>query len=38
LIRKAVVIAQKPPRPVELVEKILTLENAKEFLAAHGGR
>jgi pyrimidine-nucleoside phosphorylase len=38
LIRKAVVIAQKPPRPVELVEKILALENAKEFLAAHGGR
>ena len=38
LIRKAVVIAQKPPEPVKLVEKILTLENAKEFLAAHGGR
>jgi pyrimidine-nucleoside phosphorylase len=38
LIRKAVVIAEKPPRPVKLVEKILTLENAKEFLAAHGSR
>jgi pyrimidine-nucleoside phosphorylase len=37
LIRKAVVIAQKPPRPVKLVGKIFTLENAKEFLAAHGG-
>jgi len=38
LIREAVVIAQKPPRPVKLVERILTLENAKELLAARGSR
>ena len=38
LIRKAVIIAQKPPRPVKLVERILTFENANKLLAAHGNR
>jgi pyrimidine-nucleoside phosphorylase len=38
LIRKAVAIAKKPPAPVKLVEKIFTVKNAKEFLAARGGR
>jgi pyrimidine-nucleoside phosphorylase len=38
LIQKAVVIARKPPRPRKLVGKIFTVENAKEFLATHGGR
>ncbi len=38
LIRMAVIIAQKPPRPVKLVERILTFENANKLLAAHGNR
>lgn len=37
LIRKAVVIAEKPPAPTKLVGRIFTLQSAKEFLAAHGG-
>jgi len=37
LIRKAVVIAENPPKCTNLIGKIFTIENANEFLAAEGG-
>ncbi len=37
LIRKAVSIAKEPPKPVDLIGKVIARETAEEYLAARGG-